>query len=34
LEGRVPVLKVIGDGGDPQRVRQAVDAGFRCGMEL
>ena len=34
LEGRVPVLKVIGDGGNPQRVRQAVDAGFRCGMEL
>jgi len=34
LKGRVPVLKVIGDGGDPQRVRQAVDAGFRCGMEL
>jgi 2,4-dienoyl-CoA reductase (NADPH2) len=34
LEGRVPVLKVIGDGGEPQRVRQAVDAGFRCGMEL
>jgi len=34
LEGRVPVLKVIGDGGEPQRVRQAVDAGFRCGNEL
>jgi hypothetical protein len=34
LEGRVPVLKVIGDGGEPQRVRQAVDAGFRCGLEL
>jgi 2,4-dienoyl-CoA reductase (NADPH2) len=34
LEGRVPVLKVIGDGGEPQRVRQAVDAGFRCGREL
>ena len=34
LEGRVPALKVIGDGGEPQRVRQAVDAGFRCGMEL
>jgi 2,4-dienoyl-CoA reductase (NADPH2) len=34
LEGRVPVLKVIGDGGEPQRVRQAIDAGFRCGREL
>ena len=34
LEGRVPVVKVIGDGGEPQRVRQAVDAGFRCGNEL
>jgi 2,4-dienoyl-CoA reductase (NADPH2) len=34
LEGRVPELRVIGDGGEPQRVRQAVDAGFRCGNEL
>ncbi|MFO7693759.1 MAG: FAD-dependent oxidoreductase [Vicinamibacterales bacterium] len=34
LEGRVPELRVIGDGGEPQRVRQAVDAGFRCGAEL
>jgi 2,4-dienoyl-CoA reductase (NADPH2) len=34
LEGRVPVLRVIGDGGEPQRVRQAVDAGFRCGNQL
>jgi 2,4-dienoyl-CoA reductase (NADPH2) len=34
LEGRVPALRVIGDGGEPQRVRQAVDAGFRCGMEI
>jgi hypothetical protein len=27
-------LRVIGDGGEPQRVRQAVDAGFRCGNQL
>jgi 2,4-dienoyl-CoA reductase (NADPH2) len=34
LEGMVPALMVIGDGGEPQRVRQAIDAGFRCGMEI
>jgi 2,4-dienoyl-CoA reductase (NADPH2) len=34
LEGMVPALRVIGDGGEPQRVRQAIDAGFRCGMEI
>jgi 2,4-dienoyl-CoA reductase (NADPH2) len=34
LDGKVPALKVIGDGGEPQRVRQAIDAGFRCGMEI
>jgi len=32
LEGRVPVLHVIGDGDTPLRIRQAVDAGFRVGM--
>jgi 2,4-dienoyl-CoA reductase (NADPH2) len=32
LEGRVPLLHVIGDCDTPQRVRQAVDAGFRVGM--
>jgi pyruvate/2-oxoglutarate dehydrogenase complex dihydrolipoamide dehydrogenase (E3) component len=34
LEGRVPVLHVIGDCETPQRVRQAVDAGFRVGSSL
>jgi 2,4-dienoyl-CoA reductase (NADPH2) len=32
LEGRVAGLHVIGDGEQAQRVRQAVDAGFRVGM--
>ena len=32
LEGRVADLHVIGDGEQAQRVRQAVDAGFRAGM--
>ena len=31
LEGKVPDLRVIGDCDSPQRVRQAVDAGFRAG---
>ena len=31
LEGRGPELHVIGDSQTPQRVRQAVDAGFRVG---
>jgi 2,4-dienoyl-CoA reductase (NADPH2) len=34
LEGRVPSLQVIGDCDTPQRVRQAVDAGFRAGNAL
>jgi len=34
LEGRVPELHVIGDGDQAQRVRQAVDAGFRLGSAL
>jgi len=34
LEGRVPVLHVIGDAAEAQRVRQAVDAGFRLGSVL
>jgi len=34
LEGRVPVLHVVGDAAEAQRVRQAVDAGFRLGSAL
>jgi 2,4-dienoyl-CoA reductase (NADPH2) len=34
LEGRVPVLHVIGDAAEAQRVRQAVDGGFRLGSAL
>jgi hypothetical protein len=34
LEGRVPVLHVIGDAAEAQRVRQAVDEGFRIGSVL
>jgi len=34
LEGLVPVLHVIGDCDQAQRVRQAVDAGFRLGSAL
>jgi 2,4-dienoyl-CoA reductase (NADPH2) len=34
LEGRVPVLHVVGDAAEAQRVRQAVDGGFRLGSVL
>jgi pyruvate/2-oxoglutarate dehydrogenase complex dihydrolipoamide dehydrogenase (E3) component len=34
LEGRVAELHVIGDCDTPQRVRQAVDAGFRTGAAV
>ena len=34
LEGRVPVLLVIGNGDTPLTIRQAVDAGFRAGMRV
>lgn len=34
LEGRVADLYVIGDCDTPQRVRQAVDAGFRAGVAI
>jgi 2,4-dienoyl-CoA reductase (NADPH2) len=34
LEGRVADLHVIGDGDQAQRVRQAVDAGFRAGLAI
>jgi len=34
LEGRVAELYSIGDAAGPQKVRQAVDAGFRIGMGI
>jgi 2,4-dienoyl-CoA reductase (NADPH2) len=34
LEGRVPALHVIADANETQRVRQAVDAGYRCGTGI
>ncbi len=34
LEGKVASLHVIGDAERPQRIRQAIDAGFRCGMAI
>ena len=34
LEGRVPALHVIADADETQRVRQAVDAGYRCGTAI
>jgi 2,4-dienoyl-CoA reductase (NADPH2) len=34
LEGRIEALHFIGDCLKPQKVRQAVDAGFRAGMEV
>ena len=34
LEGKVQELHVIGDCAKPQKVRQAVDAGFKLGMSI
>lgn len=34
LEGRVAELHVIGDSDAPQRIRQAVDAGYRAGASV
>ena len=34
LEGRVPSLKKVGDCGEPCTVKEAIESGFRAGLEV